>query len=85
MILNEREKLLRKIDVASFVLTDTRLFLDTHPCDKEALCYYEKFQEIRNNAVEEYACLYGPITEYSFKNCDEWTWATQPWPWEREA
>ena len=38
----EKHNLLAYITQVSFAMDDTVLFLDTHPCDKEALCYYEQ-------------------------------------------
>lgn len=42
---NEQHQLLMYIDQISFALDDTVLFLDTHPCDTEALAYYQELKE----------------------------------------
>ena len=60
---NEQRKLLRAIYECSFVLDDTILFLDTHPCDEEALKTYEKYRDIRKRLVAEYTKKFGPISE----------------------
>jgi spore coat protein JB len=77
-----REKLFACITATSFVMDDLRLFLDTHPRDREALEYWDRVQRVRNEAVHEYTKCYGPIEMYNVENDDRWTWAEGPWPWE---
>ena len=36
----DQMRLLKFISQVSFALTETNLYLDTHPCDKVALSYY---------------------------------------------
>lgn len=76
-------QLLNWINMVSFAVYDTALFLDTHPCDKEALAYYNNCSRLRNQALHEYARLYGPLTLDYAADCDnEWKWVQTPWPWE---
>ncbi len=77
-----REKLFCIITEASFALDDCRLFLDTHPCNKEALEYFDKYQEVRKQAIKEYTECYGPIVAYDVNVENVWTWINNPWPWE---
>ena len=35
--MNERQKLLNRVQICGFVLDDVRLYLDSHPCDQAAL------------------------------------------------
>lgn len=81
--MNERECLQRKIDILSFNMDDTRLFLDTHPCDKEAMCYFENLHNLRSAAMDEYCAKYGPISAYQYKACDSWAWVQGPQPWQK--
>lgn len=81
----EQLELLDLIRVLGFNLYDTALFLDTHPCDGQALRCYEKFQKLLEKAVDEYNLYFGPMTMDTVKAENEWTWVKQPWPWEREA
>ena len=75
-------ELMKYIYEVSFALNDITLYLDTHPCDKEALEYYHKYKKQRHEAVREYEKCYGPLLNYDV-NCDErWTWVDGPWPWE---
>lgn len=78
-----REKLIMCISEVSFYMDDLRLFLDSHPCDQEALAAYEEFHKRRKALVEEYEDMYGPMTSYGRNNsCDMWNWTKYPWPWE---
>ena len=81
----DKNKLRHYIDVVSFVVDDTKLFLDTHPHHREALEYFENYNKARNRAVAEYSAQFGPLV-ISEVSCDnEFEWATQPWPWEMEG
>lgn len=82
---NERECLLRKINIISFAMDDTRLFLDTHPCDKEAMCHYETLCNMRRAATDEYICKYGPIGAYDYIESENHPWTEPPMPWEKGA
>ena len=79
-----RKDLMEKINIASFVLDDVQLFLDTHPCDKDALEFFEKYTEMRQCALKEYAKYYGPLTIDSLDTdlCECWNWINEPWPWQ---
>lgn len=85
MMKQEQCELLELIRVLSFNLFDTALFLDTHPCDKQALKCYEKFQKLLEKAVNEYNTYFGPMTLDNVNAENGWTWGSMPWPWEREA
>ena len=78
----DRDRMLEKVNCASFALDDVKLFLDINPTDCKALAYYEKYKALRDEAVAEYTAAFGPLNAYAV-NCDtEWTWANGPWPWE---
>lgn len=80
--MNEQKKLYRMIQHYSFVITETVLYLDTHPYCRQALRYYEKYRQLRAEAVKAYEEKYGPLTMYGNRCTDSWKWATEPWPWE---
>lgn len=78
----EQHQLLKYISQVSFALTDTTLFLDTHPCDQDALDYYQMVKKQRQDALDEYSRKYGPLL-IDRVECDQyWTWGDSPWPWE---
>ncbi len=79
-----KQELLHWIDHVSFALDEVKLFLDTHPCNAEALEYFEKYQAERNCALHEYAKYYGPLTIDTLHTpCDNWDWIQSPWPWQK--
>ena len=50
-----RKELLNHINQVSFAVDEVKLYLDTHPCDAEALAYFREFSRERNLALKEYA------------------------------
>lgn len=80
-----QSKLMQRIYESGFAADDAALYLDTHPCDAEALAYYCKMNQIYNQACEEYSTLYGPLKRNQIENSDYWAWGEGPWPWETGA
>lgn len=83
--MNEREKLLKKVQMYSFAVTDAALFLDTHPECAEALGYYNKYKKLCEEAKKQYEQTYGPLTVDSEQNNSRWAWVDGPFPWELAA
>lgn len=79
-----RDQMLQYINEVSFAVNDILLYLDTHPCDCEAMNYYREHAAKRDAALCEYAKHYGPLTvDTAVKSeKDIWEWVMQPWPWE---
>lgn len=79
-----RHQLLQYISEVSFAVNDITLYLDTHPNDEQALAYFQEVQCMRNEALEEYSRLYGPLTidTADISLSRSWDWVNQPWPWE---
>lgn len=78
-----RKELLDWINVVSFAVDDAKLFLDTHPCNREALEYFEEFKSQRVQALKEYAKYYGPLTlDTACTSEERWAWINEPWPWQ---
>lgn len=78
-----RKELLDWINVVSFAVDDAKLFLDTHPCNKEALEYFEEFKSQRVQVLKEYAKYYGPLTlDTACTSEERWAWINEPWPWQ---
>lgn len=80
-----RSDLLARINHASFVVDDVKLYLDTHPCDSNALSLFFEYSKIRNKALKEYAEIYGPLTvdTASASENNYWNWINEPWPWQK--
>lgn len=85
--MNSRCRMMRDITEVSFAVEDILLYLDTHPCDGQALSYYKEMSEKRRNLMKEYAKAYGPLTvDDALETCgDTWKWMEQPFPWEKEG
>jgi spore coat protein JB len=81
--MSEREKLLKTLSAYQFAAWETGLFLDTHPCDRMAMAYYERVRDQKNALMKEYAEAFGPITKEQVRPGEErFTWLESPWPWE---
>ena len=79
-----RRQLMDHINQVSFAVNEATLYLDTHPCDTEALSYFREMSARRNRALKEYAEAYGPLTvDTASDSCTEhWNWINEPWPWQ---
>lgn len=78
-----RQQLLHRVQVCSFVLVETGLFLDTHPDCAEALAFYQKHLEMKRQAEQEYIQKFGPLSATDYNGGPTWQWVDDPWPWER--
>ena len=83
--MNERERLLRRIQEEDFTVYETVLYLDGHPRNKKALAFYDEHRKMAKALRAEYENKYGPLTIYENKDSEYWHWIDRPWPWEREA
>ena len=81
--MSERQRMLRRVQIYEFALDDARLYLDSHPCDRAALDYYKKHQDLREKAYQEFVQRFGPLMANDNVYTDKWTWVEEPWPWER--
>lgn len=80
----DRCRLLEKISALEFVLADLKLFLDTHPTEKDALTTYGKYVNEVKELRTQYTAFYGPLQaeDYDPEAC--WTWINDPWPWNKQ-
>ena len=80
---SDKGQLFQWINMVSFAMNDVLLYLDSHPCDKEALAYFHQVKSLREKALQEYASAYGPLTLDTVSwTDDKWKWTLEPWPWE---
>ncbi len=82
---SKQEAMLKDIQAIDVYLYDLVLFLDTHPCDKEALAVYRKYNEQAKAMRKRYEDLYGPLTITYAEDENYWQWVGSPWPWERQG
>lgn len=64
---------------AAFAVWELRLYLNTHPNDKEAWALFRKLCE--ETEEPNYAVTF--LKEMC--GCDGWTWTDDPWPWEYDC
>lgn len=79
----QQEMMLKDIQAIDFYLIDLSLFLDTHPCDKEALAVYKKYNDQAKLMRDQYEKSYGPLTIRYAEDENYWQWVGSSWPWER--
>ncbi len=78
---DSKQNLLKELQVAHFAVIEANLFLDTHPCDQEALKYFEQASDKLRDLMEEWERRYGKIQVSD--GMMRWAWVDNPWPWEK--
>ncbi len=72
------KNLKHKFMAVRFVMWELHLYLDTHPCDEDAMRLLERYKKQYENLLEEYKCQYGPLTA----ECGSGeAWIGRPFPW----
>lgn len=84
-IVADKHILMRNIYELGFVLTETNLYLDTHPDDMEAIEYYAQIKDKYCDYMTKYADYYGPLDKLHISNDNYWMWVATPMPWEMEG
>lgn len=79
--MNQNE-LLKRIQMYDFLIVEARLFLDTHPDNKQAIDYFNKYLGMKKELQAQYNEKYGPISDNDMSDPNKWRWALDPWPWE---
>jgi len=77
-------EMLVKIQEMEFIAIELNLYLDTHPCDREAINDYNCAVEESRKLAQKYEAEFGPLYNFGLSaNCeDSWQWINSPWPWE---
>ena len=76
---------MNKIYELGFTLTETMLYLDTHPDDLEAIEFYTEIKEKYSDALRKFADYQGPMNITNMTNDNYWMWVATPMPWEMEG
>lgn len=84
-IVADKHALMKNIYELGFILTETNLYLDTHPNDMEAIEYYAQIRDKYCNYMTKYADYYGPLDKLHMSNDNYWMWVSTPMPWEMEV
>lgn len=76
--------MLKRIQEMEFVAIELNLYLDTHPCDEEAINDYNCAVEALRQLKNEYESQFGPLLNFGMGGFSgtPWQWAMGPWPWE---
>lgn len=82
---NSKEDLKRRLSELQFAAIDLNLFLDTHPCDKEALEMFKKITKTIESVKMDYVRKYGPLKAGDSADDVPFQWASGEfkWPWEK--
>lgn len=80
-----REAMMRQVYQTGFALVDANLFLDTHPCDRVAISYFNQMADAYRVAAAEFEARFGPLTASANNDNAYWSWVNDPWPWEGES
>lgn len=76
------EQLSDEIATVRFALIELTLFLDTHPCDAQALALFAEYRDKLLALSEQYVNLFGPLEVYDVSGKNGWTWGLTPMPHE---
>ena len=76
--------MLRRVQEMEFVAVELNLYLDTHPCDEDALNDFNCAAEMLKKYKEKYESEFGPLLNFGFGGPSQnpWQWLEGPWPWE---
>mgnify|MGYP000855895477 FL=1 len=74
--------LIKSIQKVGFAVVELQLYLDTHPCDANALSTYNCYVRQQQNLIAAYERMYGPLRSNTSQSCYPWQWINEPWPWE---
>ena len=79
-----KHPLMMRITEISFAMDELRLYLDTHPEDKEALELYQNYQKIYHKGMMDFN-EERPLKHGLPVQGERYRWLDDPWPWEYAA
>ncbi len=82
MARKDRCTALYEISMVDFLLMDMKLYLNTHPNDKNAIEYYQHYAKILKDLRDAYAANFGPLFAEQSNGSKEWDWCSEPHAWE---
>lgn len=80
--MDNREQMLRDIGVVDFTVVELALYLDTHPCDRNAIEYFNHYSRINTQLKKEFSRVYYPLKLDFAESNQDWRWSEAPLPWE---
>ncbi|MBE6806449.1 MAG: spore coat protein CotJB [Ruminococcaceae bacterium] len=73
----------KRIAAYKFALYDLGLYLDSHPCDAQAMQLRCVYKERLAALIDEYEQHYGKYVVTMADVEDSWAeWVKDPWPWD---
>lgn len=78
--MDNRTMLLKCLSAARFACVETRLYLDTHPCDQEAAEALARYTKQAQELESRFEQCFGPINGMPGCSADV-NWVCDPWPW----
>ena len=83
-MIDDKTKMLRRINAYDFALLDLQTYLDSHPADRRAMQLRQMYKKQRQELIGEYEMRFGPyvVTRDDVPDGDRWTWTHDPWPWD---
>ena len=73
----------KRIGAYKFALYDLALYLDSHPCDEQAMQLREVYKARLCQLINEYEQHYGKYINTMADVQDNWMeWVKDPWPWD---
>ncbi len=81
----ENVSLMQRLTDLKFAAIDLNLYLDTHPCDEEALQMLKKVTKTMEAVKSDYIRKYGPLMacDSSEEAPFQWVSCRYKWPWEK--
>lgn len=80
--MNNRMQALHRVNATAFAVKELQLYLDTHPCDAQALALFDQHKQALVRATAEYEQHFGPLTVTGTSPKQSWDWICDPWPWD---
>lgn len=65
-----------------FVVQELKLYLDTHPDDKEAFEALKTCIRMSREGQKRYVEQYGPVSFDDVRFSEDYSWVHAPWPWQ---
>lgn len=79
-----REQLLKEIMAVDFTITDLHLYLNTHPCECQAVNLYNSYVQKSRSLRETFEKSFGPLNSLTSFSACPFQWINPPWPWQRQ-
>ncbi|WP_442601498.1 spore coat protein CotJB [Paenibacillus sp. KN14-4R] len=75
--------MLKDLQAVDFVITELTLYLDTHPCDQQAIDQIRQFSQNRMELARRFEAEFGPLNPFGQRaGYESWQWIEPPWPWQ---